>query len=173
MHRMIDETWTALAAPRIDPAARIVRFDFSGIFTSGSHEGTPFAGRIEYDARQGPSERHASFAIYDEWPAPIVTVAVGGQILSACGAAVYDRVGDDAERRYDLVTLYGTGPFDQVADAASFELLFADDAAAVLDGTAMPGAAQLDRLPVKQLAFGTNAAGNLISRGDFRLRPPG
>ena len=131
----------------------------------------PACGRIEYDPSIAPTDRHGSFAIYEEWQSPIVTIAIGGQVLTACGAAVYDSVFDGCESHFDFVNMFGTGPFDHVEDAAFFELLFANEDASTLDGTGMPSARQLQLMPIKQLSFGTNAPGNVISRGDFILRP--
>ena len=41
--------------------------------------------------------------------------------------------------------------------------------APTLDGTHMPDARQLLSMPVKQVSFGTNAPGNVISVGSFTL----
>ncbi len=169
--KAIHSSWSELAARTPDRDTGIVRLDFSGAFTQGSYAGTTFAGRIEYDGSTSPTDRHCSFAVYEEWPRPVVTIAVGGQVLTAQGAAVYNSVFDGCESHFDFVTMFGTGSFDQVEDAAFFELLFADKDASALDGTQMPTARQLHNLPVKQVSFGTNASGNVISRGDFTLRP--
>lgn len=166
--RAIHLSWSQLASGDCAPAT--VRFDFEGIFTHGSLEGTAFAGRIDYDAATAPTDRHDSFALYEAWPGPIVTIAVGGQVLTAQGAAVYDSVFDGGQRHFDFVTLFGTGPFDGVEDAAFFEVLFADENASTLDGTGMPSAEQLAAMPVKQVAFGTQSPRNVISRGGFTLR---
>jgi hypothetical protein len=169
--KVIHDSWSELAKGSADRGADIVRFDFSGTFSEGSHEGTAFAGRIEYDRSVAPSDCQNSFAIYEQWANPIVTIAVGGQVLSAQGAAVYDSVYDGCESHFDFVNMFGTGPFDQRDDAAFFELLFADDTASALDGTAMPTARQLRDMPVKQVSFGTHEPNYVISRGDFILRP--
>ena len=171
MQRAIHRSWSELAQGTTDRGTDIVRFDFSGTFTEGSHEGTAFAGRIEYDRSVAPSDCHTSFAIYEAWPSPIVTIAIGGQVLTAQGAAVYDSVFDGCASHFDFVNMFGTGPYDQQEDAAFFEVLFADDTASALDGTHMPTARQLGDMPVKQVSFGTHEPGNFISRGDFTLRP--
>lgn len=160
------------AAPPLVAAPAVV-FDFSGMFSSGSCEGTAFAGRIRYDPAATPTERHVSFSMYEEWDIPPVTMAVGGQIITAQGAAVYDSVYDGTGHHYDFVTMYGTGPHDGVEGAAFFELYFADADGATLDGTRMPDARQLGALPVKQVSFGTNAPGNVMSVGDFTLSVAG
>lgn len=169
--RIIHRSWSELAKRTADLGAEIVRFDFSGIFTQGSHEGTSFAGRIEYDRSVAPTDLQNSFAIYDGWPNPIVTIAIGGHVLSARGAAVYDSVHDGCESHFDFVNMFGSGPYGQQDDAAFFEILFADDTASALDGTRMPSARQLRDMPVKQVSFGTHEPGNFISRGDFTVRP--
>jgi len=176
MQKVIHQSWHAFTgadagAEGASPA--IVALDFAGTFSEGTHEGTVFAGRIHYDPRAAPSERHISFALYEEWPAPVVTMAVGGQVLTSHGAAVYDSVFDGTANHYDFVTMYGTGPFDGVEEAAFFELYFADEDGATLDGTHMPAARQLCDMPVKQISFGTNAPGNVISVGNFTLSAAG
>ena len=162
-------SWLDLSARTIERASSIVRLDFSGIFTDGSHEGTAFSGRIEYDASTVPTERHGSFAVYEEWPAPIVTMAVGGQVLTAQSASVYDSIDGGRGSSFDFVNMFGTGPFDRVKDAAYFELLFANDDASSLHGTQMPSTTQLRRMGVKRLSFGTHEPGNVISRGELKL----
>ena len=110
--------------------------------------------------------------MYDEWPAPIVTMAVGGQVLTASSAAVYDSIDDGRGRRFDFVSFSGTGPFDHVEEAAHFELLFANENAWSLQGTHMPSTAMLQRMTDKKLSFGTHEPGNEISRGEFKLHAP-
>ena len=171
MQRVIHPSWSELAKGLADCGADIVRFDFTGTFTQGSYEGTAFAGRIEYDPSVPPTDCQHSFAIYENWPSPIVTIAVGGQILTAEGAAVYDSVFDGGNSHFDFVNMFGTGPFDGQENRAFFEVLFADEDGSALDGTQMPTARQLRHMPAKQVSFGTNEPGNFISRGDFILRP--
>jgi hypothetical protein len=171
MQKFIHQSWSELSMRAPASSAGIVRFDFHGIFTHGSYEGTAFAGRVEYDPAAEASERHSPFAVYEDWPSPIVTIAIGGQVLSAVRATVYDRVFDGGDRHCDFVTMVGAGPFDQKEDAGSFELLFADEDGTTLMGTGMPDASQLTAMPVKQVSFGTDAPGNVISRGGFVLRP--
>ena len=150
-----------------DPS--FVRIDFSGTLTEGSHKGTAFSGRIEYDASTAPTERHCSFSIYERWPAPIVTMAVGGQVLTAQSASVYDSIDDGRGGRFGFVIMSGTGPFDHVPDAANFDLLFANEDAWSVHGTQMPSIAHLQQMPVKRLSFATSEPGNVISRGQFTL----
>jgi len=169
MNKVIHQSWRDLAATRPGERCDMVAVSFTGTFTEGSHEGTVFTGWIHYDVAATPTESHASFAIYEQWPSPIVTVAVGGQIMTAEGAAVYDSVFDGREGHFDFVNMYGTGPFEQVEDFAFFEVFFSDEQASALDGTKMPTAEQLRRLPVKYVSFGTNAPGNVLSRGVFTL----
>jgi hypothetical protein len=171
MQKAIHRSWNELAKGTADRGAELVRFDFSGTFTQGSYEGTAFAGRIDYDPSVSPTDLQGSFAIYEAWPGPVVTIAVGGQVLTAQGAAVYDSVYDGCDSHFDFVNMFGTGPFDRQEDAAFFEVLFADDTGSALDGTQMPTARQLRDMPVKQVSFGTQERGNFISRGDFTLRP--
>lgn len=169
MRKPVHHSWLEFSARRIEDASSIVRVDFSGTLTEGSHAGTAFSGRIDYDASTAPTERHCSFAMYEQWPAPIVTMAVGGQVLTAQSASVYDSVNDGRDGRFDFVNIYGTGPFDHVPDAAYFEILFANENAWSVHGTQMPSIGQLQRMPVKRLSFGTNEPGNVISRGEFEL----
>jgi hypothetical protein len=171
MQKFIQQSWSELTAGAPARRPEIVRFDFDGIFTHGTYEGTAFAGRIEYDSAAEPSEHHAAFAVYEDWPSPIVTIAIGGQVLSAVRATVYDRVFDGGDRHCDFVTMVGAGPFDQQDDAGSFELLFADEDGTTLKGTGMPDAPQLAAMPVKQVSFATTMSGNVSSRGDLILRP--
>ena len=173
MLKVIHRSWNEAAEHGAGADTGVVALDFSGTFTEGAYEGTAFAGRIQFDPAVGPSERHISFALYDQWPSPVVTMAVGGQVLTAQGAAVYDSVFDGTASHYDFVTIYGTGPFDGVAEAAFFELYFADEDGATLDGTHMPSARQLSAMPVKQVSFGTNAPGNIMSVGSFTLNAAG
>ena len=170
MLKVIHQSWNAMAG-RERPFGGGVELDFSGTFTEGSHDETMFAGRIRYDFAAVPTEHHISFAMYENWPSPVVTMAVGGQILTAQGAAVYDSVFDGTANHYDFVTMYGTGPFDGKAEAAFFELYFADENASALDGTHMPSARQLYDMPVKQVSFGTNDPDNVMSIGSFALTP--
>lgn len=167
---IIHHSWRELSAGARDVLSSTVRFDFSGFFAEGSHQGTAFAGRIEYDAATPPTSRHGSLAMYEEWPDPIVTIAVGGQVLTAQGTAVYHSV-EDGCGRFDFVSMFGTGPFGHVQDSAFFELLFANADASNLHGTMMPSARQLQQMQVKQLSFGTSDPGNVISRGDLILHP--
>ena len=171
--KVIHRSWSMLLGEEARPAAATVALDFSGMFTEGSYEGTAFAGRIHYDTAAPPTERHVSFCMYEDWPSPLVTMAVGGQVLAAQGAAVYDSVFDGTANHYDFVTMYGTGPFDGVEEAAFFELYFADEDGATLDGTHLPDARQLLSMPVKQVSFGTNAPGNVMSVGNFTLTAAG
>ena len=173
MQKVIHQSWHAVADGSAGARPAAFALDFSGVFTEGTHEGTVFAGRVHYDSGTAPSERHISFALYEDWPAPVVTIAVGGQVLTAHGAAVYDSVFDGTANHYDFVTMYGTGPFDGIADAGFFELYFADEDGATLDGTHMPSARQLCAMPVKQVSFGTNAQGNVMSVGSFTLSDAG
>jgi hypothetical protein len=170
MQKFIHASWSELTTGAAVRRPAIVCLDFDGTFTQGSHEGTSFAGRIEYDPSTRPSDRHTSYAVYEDWPRPIVTIAVGGQVLSAVRATVYDRVCDGSGRHCDFVTMAGTGPFDQQEDAGSFELLFADEDGATLKGTRMPGASQLIAMRIKQVSFATTMSGNVSSRGDLILR---
>ncbi len=169
MLKVIHPSWHAMAEGEAGHAGG-VELDFSGTFTEGSYDGTMFAGRIRYDFAAPPTDRHISFAMYENWPSPVVTMAVGGQILTAQGAAVYDSVFDGTANHYDFVTMYGTGPFDGVEEAAFFELYFADEDASALKGTHMPSAQQLCSLPVKRVSFGTNTPGNVMSVGKLTLR---
>ena len=171
MQRVIHQSWSELAKGASDRGADRVRFDFSGTLSQGSHEGTAFAGRIEYDPSVAPTDRQDSFAIYEAWPSPVVTIAVEGQVLTAQGAAVYDSIYDGCESHFDFVTMFGTGPFGQRVDAAFFEVLFADNTASALNGTQLPTARQLRDMPIKQVSFGTHEPGDVISRGDFILHP--
>ena len=173
MLKVIHQSWQAAAQREAAAMQDGIALDFAGTFTEGTYAGTAFAGRIQYDPAVAPSERHISFALYEEWPAPVVTMAVGGQVLSAQGAAVYDSVFDGTANHYDFVTMYGTGPYDGVAEAAFFELYFADEDGAALDGTHLPTAEQLCAMPVKQVSFGTNAPGNVLSVGSFTLTAAG
>lgn len=173
MDKTNHESWHAAAERRAGKDTAVVALDFAGTFSEGTYEGTAFAGRIHYDPAAVPSERHVSFAIYEDWPRPVVTVAVSGQILTAQGAAVYDSVFDGTASHYDFVTMYGTGPFDGVEDAAFFELYFADKDGSTLDGTQMPSARQLCALPICDVSFGTDAPGNVLSVGTFRLSAAG
>lgn len=173
MIKLIHRSWSMLAEEGPDSATALVELDFSGMFSAGSYEGTAFAGRIRYDPAAAPTERHISFCMYEEWATPLVTMAVGGQVMTAQGAAVYDSVYDGTANHYDFVTMYGTGPYDGVEEAAFFELYFADADGATLDGTQMPDARQLSAMPVKQVSFGTNAPGNVMSIGDFTLSVAG
>ena len=166
----LHQSWLELSARTIEDASLIVRLDFSGTLTEGSHAGTAFSGRIQYDASTAPTERHSSFAIYEQWPTPIVTMAVGGQVLTAQSASVYDSIDDGRGGRFDFVNLFGTGPFDHVPDAAYFEILFANENAWSVHGTQMPSISRLQRMPVKRLSFRTNESGNVISRGQLKLR---
>lgn len=168
MVRVIHASWHEVAEAGAGAPASVA-LDFAGTFTEGSYEGESFAGRINYDFSATPTERHVSFAMYEEWPTPLVTMAIGGQVLTAQGAAVYDSVFDGTANHYDFVTMYGTGPFEGVEEAAFFELYFADEDGATLDGTYMPEARQLCTMPVKQVSFGTNAPGNVLSVGSFTL----
>ena len=172
MLKVIHRSWHAMANGE-GAVADGVELDFSGAFTEGSYDGTRFAGRIRYDLGAAPTERHMAFAMYENWPSPVVTMAVGGQILTADGAAVYDGVCDGAANHHDFVTMYGTGPFNGVADAAFFELYFADEDASALDGTHMPSARQLSKLVVKRVSFGTHTPGNVMSVGNFKLSAAG
>jgi hypothetical protein len=169
MRKPLHHSWLELSDRTTKGGSAIVRLDFSGIFTEGSHEGTAFSGRIEYDASRAPTERHCSFAIFEEWPAPIVTMAGGGQVLTAQSASVYDGIDDGHGSRFDFVNIFGTGPFDHVPDAAYFEILFAHEGAWSVQGAQMPSTAQLQRMRVKRLSFGTNEPSNVISRGEFKL----
>lgn len=169
MEKVIHGSWQEVADAGALELPVPVSLDFSGVFTEGTYEGTAFAGRIAYEQGAVPTERHVSFALYEAWSVPVVTMAVGGQVLSAHGAAVYDSVFDGTANHYDFVTMYGAGPFDGVAEAAFFELYFADDDGATLDGTHMPSATQLCGMPVKQVSFGTNVTGNVMSIGAFTL----
>ena len=169
MPKVIHQSWQAVAEAEGATLSTCVSLDFSGTFTEGTYEGTAFAGRITYDPSTAPNERHVSFALYEQWPTPLLTMAVGGQVLTAQGAAVYDSVFDGTSSHYDFVTMYGTGPFDGIAEAAFFELYFADEDGATLDGTHMPAAAQLCAMPVKQVTFGTTVTGNVMSVGNFTL----
>lgn len=169
MVKVIHRSWSMLSEDRPAIGAGTVVLDFTGMFTEGTYQGTTFAGRIGYDRAAAPTERHVSFCMYEEWPSPLVTMAVGGQVLTAQGAAVYDSVFDGTANHYDFVTMYGTGPFDGVEEAAFFELYFADEDGATLDGTHMPDARQLCSMPVKQVSFGTTARGNVMSVGSFML----
>lgn len=173
MDKIIHRSWRMLSEVDRARVAAQVALDFSGTFTEGTYEGTAFAGRIHYHSGAAPTERHVSFALYEDWPSPVVTMAVAGQVLTAQGAAVYDNIFDGTANHYDFVTMYGTGPFDRVQDAAFFELYFADEDASALDGTHMPSARQLCAMPVKQVSFGTNTPGNVISIGSFTLSPAG
>ncbi|MES2904153.1 MAG: hypothetical protein V4696_08215 [Pseudomonadota bacterium] len=173
MGKAIHRSWSTLSEDGFQPVAATVALDFSGLFTEGSYEGTAFAGRIHYDSTTAPTERHVSFCMYEQWPSPLVTMAVGGQVLAAQGAAVYDSVFDGTANHYDFVTMYGTGPFDGVEEAAFFELYFADEDGATLVGTHLPDARQLMSMPVKQVSFGTNAPGNAMSVGSFTLTAAG
>ena len=173
MDKVIHRSWSMLSEDRPAIAAGTVALDFSGRFTEGSYEGTAFAGRIFYYEGASPTERHISFCLYEDWPTPLVTMAVGGQVLSAHGAAVYDSMFDGTANHYDFVTMYGTGPFDGVEEAAFFELYFADEDGATLDGTHMPDARQLCSMPIKQVSFGTNDPGNVMSVGSFTLTAAG
>ena len=173
MQKVIHRSWVELREEEAPPSQSLVALDFEGQFTSGSYEGERFAGRICYDRDAPPTDRHASFAIYEDWPAPIVTMAIGGQVLTGDGAAVYDSVFNGHDRHYDFVNMFGTCAFHGVEDAAFFELLFADEDASALDGTRMPSARTLCNLPVKQISFGTNAPGNAISIGAFVLSAAG
>lgn len=173
MLKVIHRSWSAAAEAGAGADSAVVTLDFAGTFSAGTYEGTAFAGRINYDPAVAPSEHHVSFALYDDWPSPVVTIAVGGQVLTAQGAAVYDSVFDGTANHYDFVTMYGAGPFDGVEEAAFFELYFADEDGATLDGTQMPTARQLCAMPVKQVSFGSNAAGNAMSVGGFTLSAAG
>ncbi len=146
-----------------------VALDFVGVFNDGSFAGTAFSGRIHYDRVVAPSDSHVSFAMYEQWPSPVATIAIGGHILTADGAAVYDSIFDGSGSHYDFLTMYGSGPFDAGTDTAFCEFYFADDDASTLDGTAMPSADQLANFPVKQLSFGTNAPGNVMSVGSLQV----
>lgn len=170
MNKVI-QSWHASAERRMRPA--LVALDFEGSFTEGSYIGAAFFGRVHFDPATLPSERHFSFAIYDDWSAPIVMMTVGDQVLSAHGAAVYDSIFDGAANHHDFVTMYGAGPFDQAEEGAFFEFYFADGDAATLDGTRMPTARQLCNFPVKQVSFGTNATGDVTSVGHFTLKAAG
>jgi hypothetical protein len=154
-------------------ATATVALDFAGTFSEGSYAGAAFSGRITYDPAVPPSERHLSFAMYDRWPAPIVTIAVEGHILTADGAAVYDSIFDGTGGHYDFVTMHGTGPFGQPEDSAYFELFFADSDASTLDGTQMPSADRLRAFPARQLTLGTDAPGNVISVGTLTVSQAG
>ena len=145
----------------------LVRLDFAGTFTEGSFAGTPFSGRIQYDPARSPSERHISFAMYEHWSNSIVTIAVGGHILTSDGAAVYDNIFDGSGTHYDFVTMYGNGAFGETREAAFFEFYFADEDASTLTGTQLPSADQLANFPVKQVSFGTDTPGNVISVGEL------
>lgn len=147
----------------------VVVLDFAGTFSEGSHAGAAFSGRIHYDRATPPTERHMSFAMYDQWRAPIVTIAVDGHILTGDGAAVYDGIFDGCGGHYDFVTMHGSGWFGQPEDSAYFEFFFADADASTLDGSQLPSAAQLTGFPVKQLTFGTDVPGNVISVGTFTV----
>ena len=172
MQKVIHKSWHAVADGSAGALPAVIALDLAGTFTEGAYEGTLFAGRIHYDPAAAPSERHISFALYDDWPTPVVTIAVGGQVLTSDGAAVYDSVFDGTANHYDFVTMYGTGPFDGVEEAF-FELYFADEDGKTLDGTHMPSARQLCDMPVKQVSFGDNAPGNVMSVGSFTLRAAG
>lgn len=144
-----------------------VTLDFTGTFTEGSFAGTAFSGRIRYDPGMAPSERHISFAMYEQSSSPIVTIAIGGHILTSDGAAVYDSIFDGSGSHYDFVTMYGTGPFGDTHEPAFFEFYFADEDASTLTGTQLPSAEQLANFPVKQVSFGTDSPGNVISVGEM------
>ena len=172
MPKALHQSWIDLSAGVPDDGSSIVRFDFSGTFSEGSHEGTVFAGRIEYDLATPATEHHPSFAIYGQWPAPIVIIAVGGQVLTSAGAAVYDRVDDGRGGHFDFVTMFGTGQIAQ-QQQSFFELLFSAEGMSMLDGTQMPSARQLQNMPLKQVSFGTSDPADVISRGDLMLHPAG
>lgn len=165
----VHHSWLELSAPTIGDASSIVRLDFSGTLTEGTHADTRFSGRIEFDSSTAPTERHCSFAIYERWPAPIVTLAVGGQVLTAQSASVYDSIDDGRGGRFSFVTMSGTGPFDHVPDAAYFEIMFANEDPWSVHGTQMPRICQLQRMPIKRLSFTTNEPGNVISHGQLKL----
>lgn len=142
-----------------------VALDFGGTFSEGSYAGASFAGRIHYDASIPPSERHISFAMYDRWSAPIATIAIEGHVLTANASAVYNSIFDGSGGHYDFVTMHGSGPFGHAGGAAFVEFFLADEDASTLDGTEMPSADQLAIFPVRQVTFGTDAPGNVISVG--------
>ena len=171
MHKPVHRSWRDLTTANPEAAAATVALDFAGTFTQGTYVGTPFAGRIIYDRATDGTEQHVSFALYENWQRPVVTMAVGGQVLAADGAAVYHRIFDGTANHYDFVTLYGTGSFDGHADAAFFELYFADEDGSTLQGTHLPSAEQLCAMPIKQLSFGTNAPDNVMSIGSLTLTP--
>lgn len=150
-------------------SANAVTLDFAGVFEEGSFAGTAFSGRFHYDSDTVPSDRHISFSMYEHWQSPVATVAIGGHILTADGAAVYNSIFDGSGSHYDFLTMYGSGPFDANGQTAFCEFYFADDDAMTLDGTDMPSADQLANFPVKQLSFGTNEPGNVMSVGSIKV----
>lgn len=168
MSKVIHKSWYTAAAGRAG-ARPAVEYDFEGLFSEGSLEGTMFAGRIRFDEAAVPSEQHVSFALYEGRRSPVVTMVVGGHVMAASGAAVYDSVFDGTAKHYDFVTMYGTGPVNGIPDGAYFELYFADQDGATLDGTHMPTAQQLCDMPVKQVSFGSSAPGDVLSVGTMHL----
>ena len=156
-----------LPIEQVEPA--YVALDFGGTFSEGSYAGASFSGRIHYDPATAPSERHHSFAMYDCWTAPIVTIAIEGHVLTADGAAVYDSIFDGSGGQYDFVTMHGSGPFGDAGEAAYVEFFLADEDASTLDGTQMPSVDQLAIFPVRQVTFGTDAPGNVISVGTMTV----
>ena len=171
MNKMIHRSWHASAEQGIERDAQptVVSLEFTGTFTEGSYRGTDFSGRIHYDPAALPSERHISFAMYEDAANPVATISVGDQVLSAVGATIYDSIFDGSDRHYDFVTFYGAELSDRTEGGGFVEFYFADEDAATLDGTRMPTARQLCAFPVKQVTFGTNAPGNVLSVGSVML----
>lgn len=117
--------------------------------------------------RPRPSERHISFAMYEQWSTPMVAIAIGGHVLTSEGAAVYDRIFGGSGSHHDFVTMYDTGPFGDTREPAFFEFYFADDDASTLSGAQLPTADQLANFPVKQLSFGTDTPGMCSAWGSW------
>ena len=171
MSKVIHPSWTAMARRSRNAAASVVAFDFEGSFAEGSYAGETFRGHLRYDRNVYATTDHSSFALYEEWARPIVTMVVAGQALASQGAAVYDGVFDGASSHHDFVTFYGADRFDGVEGGGSFELFFASEAERLLRSTRMPTATQLAAFPVRQVSFVTSQPGNVISRGDLQLIP--
>lgn len=174
MNETIRQSWHAQPDEVVEqaPHQSLVSLVFTGIFADGSYQGTAFSGQIEYDRLTRPSERHVSFALYEDIADPVATICVGDKVFVAAGAAVYHSIFDGNDGHHDFLTMFSAGSAEGAADDGFVELYFADNDAATLDGTRLPSARRLCAFPVKQLTFGTSEPGNVPSVGAILLSIP-
>lgn len=141
-----------------------VALEFHGVFSSGPHRGSLFAGSIRYPADRPASQAHHGFSEFDDWAAPVMTVVVPGRTIGAVSASVYTGLPDGVGGAVDLMTLFGSEERD--GSGASVEAMFAIESGSLANVRRMPSAAQLRAMTVKRLSFAA-AAGDTPSSGEF------